>query len=353
MDIDTDEKDQAAAQPMDISVDILSRLIIPLKAKPVDTIKDIKATIARGERIPQRDQRLCFMGRELKDGRTLTDYMVEAGSTLVLSTKRKDLIPVRVEVMATRTSINLELLASESVAEVKGRISQRVGFPCGFGQKLLSRDCFDFLDPNKTIAEHSVTPGCTLLLCEWNMTVFVTTLTGKTFGVSVHRNATIDHLKVMITLSQGAPPDRQRLVFEGMRLEDSRTLLDYGIQNGSRVHLVARLRGGGHFLRLSVIFFKTIEFYREAFVHTVKVLDVKKQIQEKEGYLSEIQRLFYTRKGQNEVEMENDRFLSFYGVQLDTVDTIRMEVTSGRSCWQQRRGGASSNQRKRRADQSN
>ena len=56
---------------------------------------------------------------------------------------------------------------------------------------------------------------------------------------------TIKTVKAMIEDELRISPDEQRLVYDGDQLEDSRTLTDCNIHDGSTLELVLRFRGGG------------------------------------------------------------------------------------------------------------
>ena len=208
--------------PFIINVKTLDGKTIPFKVKPTDKIRDVKKQVEDKTGIPPEDQRLTHDGKELDDRKTIDDYAIPNGSTLNME-------PFEIYVREPDgRKYTLIVQPSENIDDIKSKLQRQEGIPKD--QQRLSFEGKHLKDDRKTLKDYKIKHQTTLDLDPF--IINVKTLDGKTIPFKVKPTDKIRDVKKQVEDKTGIPPEDQLLTYDGMELDDGKTIDDYSIPYG-------------------------------------------------------------------------------------------------------------------------
>ncbi|KAA6397807.1 MAG: putative Polyubiquitin [Streblomastix strix] len=289
---------------------------VPLNTE--DTVLDLKQKISEQATIEAEKQQMTFNGTVLTNDMKLGESGIEEGDEVLISTSPK-IIKIK---LPSDEIVQLTVQNEQKVKDIYSLAYKEIKMdPRGI--KLYKQGVA--LDKKKFISEVKLDSDDTLIIQKETILIHLKPLKGNIITVKVKEQDTIAQVKQKIKEKEFISPNHQKLLLQGVQLEDQKTIQDYNIQSQSILEIQSQLhtesksgstpnqqqiRGKMH-ISVRTQQGWLIELYVKA---TDSVDSLKEKIFDKEGIPPSQQKL--TLLG---VQLENKKILQEYNIKNEAI----------------------------------
>ena len=196
-----------------------------------NTIGNIKIRILAKEGIIPDQYKLIFSGIELEDNKELNYYNIQNEYSI-------QLVPVIFKIFVDYLNIKkivIDVEYSDNIGNIKQKIKDKEENLPNYYR--LTFDTME-LENNLTLKYYNIEKNCTINLVKINIIqIFVENLNGKKIVFEVDYFDTIENIKEKIRFKEGIFVYKYKLLFEGINLENNKTLKEYNINENSIIYL--------------------------------------------------------------------------------------------------------------------
>ena len=312
----------------EVYVDIPGGRSHAFEVLPSDGLAYIKNKLREREGIPLELMELYLGDQLLDDSVSVRENGVSAGSILRLVVDQGKDTQIFVG-LPNRDSLSIWVSTDMTVAQLKQVIEDKVDIPADIQQLYFARQQ---LNNERTLQSYTIESNHMLhveIVQPPTLKLTVRFPDGNEQEVEQTASQTIAALKREIEVKNSVVSFTQQLFFQGIELEDSSTLIQCGLSDGSVVDCsssrpVAATNSDGSTGEMH-LFVKTLTGKTVTVVikSTDTILDVKRRIMEKEGVALAHQCLICAGK-----QLENSRSIQDCGIQHQSVLHLVLRVPS-------------------------
>lgn len=259
----TQQQERQLAEPITIEIKPVTGTIFSLGVETSDTIGEVKKKIYDEENIPTTQQILIFHGKVLDNEKTVADYNIQENNKVHMAMASSSTVSTQSTKVTSTTDTPIsvttqttELPTTDSTTTAASSTTYAATSVSTLSTELSSTESASAVSSTTNAATSKTIPASTELpytssaaasspeivaaISESVVHIKVKTVRGSTFVFVVKPSDTMLDIAIAIQEKVGVFTQNQILICKGQRLDETKTVSDYNMEDGCSIMVAFR-----------------------------------------------------------------------------------------------------------------